>query len=172
LRANTAGKSLCRVRPQADSYRGRTMRARSHSVAPRRSSLASERGGHKNDLNRFVRKRTPTGGVQCVHEAIPLPPVGARLRANAVCTEIISTGSSASGLLQGANNACTKPFRCPRSERGGHRTISKDSSASGLLQGANTAGTERFRCPPVGARLRANTAGTEQSQKIRPQADS
>jgi len=81
LRANAAGKSLCGVRPQADSYSGRTRRARNHLIAPCRSSLASERGGE------IVMPFSSASGLlqrePGVHETIPVPAVGARLRANA-----------------------------------------------------------------------------------------
>jgi len=45
------------------------------------------------------------------------------------------------------------------------------SSASGLLQREHGV-HEPISLPAVGARLRANTAGTERSQQVRPQADS
>jgi hypothetical protein len=190
LRANTEGKSLCGVRPQADSYR-RTRRPPNHSIAPCRSSLASEHGGEivmgcssasgllqaniaapkplhcpryalacertrrENRYAVFVRKRTPTGEHRG-HPTIPSPPVGARLRANA-------EGNSLCGVRPQADSYSKRTRRAPNdrdrfvrkrtptaSERGGHRTIATGSSASGLLQGANTARTatnQRSRQP-------------------------
>jgi hypothetical protein len=178
LRANAAGTERSRqVRPQADSCSGRTMRARSHSIAPRRSSLASEHGGHRNHRNRFVRKRTPTAGGQCVHEAIPLPPVGARLRANAAGTErsrqVRPQADSYSGRTMRARRRSIAPCRSSlASEHGGHRNHRNRF----VRKRTPTAGAQRVHeaipLPPVGARLRANAAGTERSRQIRPQADS
>jgi hypothetical protein len=149
-------------------------------AAPCRSSLASEHGGHRtiqlpavgarlrantvgtNDLNRFVRKRTPTAGEGGGHRTISTDSSASGLlqRAKAAGTEqsqkIRPQADSYSGRTRRAPNYLKRFVRkrTPTAgERGVHRTISKDSSASGLLQ-------------------RAKAACTEQSQKIRPQADS
>jgi len=103
------------------------MRARSRSIAPCRSALAREHGGHRNHLNRFVRKRTPTAGAQRVHEGVPLPPVGARLRANTAGTErsnqVRPQADSYSGRPMRTRSQFIAPCRSSlASERGVHRT--------------------------------------------------
>jgi hypothetical protein len=150
-RTRRAQKRSEKIRPQADSYSERTRRAANYPIARCRSSLASERGGHKNDVNRFVRKRTPTAGEGGATErSQQIRPQadsysGRTRRAQKRSQQIRPQADSYSGRTRRAPNNLNRFVRkrTPTAgERGGQRTIAKDSSASGLLQRANAAGSE------------------------------
>jgi len=124
-RANAAGKSLCDVRPQADSYR-RTPRPPNHSIAPGRSSLASERGVHQT----ISENSSASGLLQRANTA-----------GKSLC-DVRPQADSYRRTPRPPNHSIARRRSSLASERGGHRTIATGSSASGLLQGANTARTE------------------------------
>jgi hypothetical protein len=80
LRANAEGSGGSQqVRPQADSYSGRPMRARRHFIAPCRSALARERG-----VRRTISKGSPASGLlrRVWPDGATDSPVGAPLGAN------------------------------------------------------------------------------------------